>query len=260
MIIKLRAILLFMVLSLFISVEVLASFDEIDLTCSTGSKNNKITTNRNSTSSKVNISNMVASIKANLEFLDNFFIMATTSTTVAEESNTETFTYQGDIIQQGGVSFGEKSLEIYGGVDLFSLFNPFLGFSITESKLKRSINSNDSRVMIGEQTMNDYDWIVGLKGRYDFNDYTSIGYLLKYKASSSLSNVEYNQVEFDDSDVSNISSEVFLKYWLPNEMLEIGIHLVGGQYLNDEKTEKEELLPDTDIKFVGAFVSFKINL
>ena len=82
---------------------------------------------------------------------------------------------------------------------------------------------------------------------------------MTYQTSTEI-NAEYNHTDYNDINNYKVLSEIFLNYWLPNEYMQIGLHVYGGRYLYNKDVSADQLLPDTDIRFVGAFLSFKLSL
>lgn len=238
---------------------VVSSENTFNISLGTGISYYEVITTGNS-ESKAYVTNMLAKINADWSFMDRFFLCATGNFPIVKESDNETFYHQNNLIQANTFKFSEKNLEIYGGFKMISLLNPFVGFALSELKLERSnIHSVNMDSEYNSKVFNAYDFLLGLKGTYIFNDYTSLGYLMTYQ-SSPVSDADYQNVDYENVDTSRVFSEVFLKYWLPNELFEIGLHVYGGRYLYDSKVAASNLLPDTDIRYIGAFLSFKINL
>ena len=256
----LNKILLFSISCFFFlaSAHAISLEEDLDWNIATGMKYFDISIDSDSEGG-TSVSNMVARIRADLAVMDRFFISATGRYDLLMENERETLYRGGDLIQENSFSYGERSLELCGGMKLLPLFHPYFGFAISELKIDRWRIQSENRVPINDRIVNAYDLLLGVRGNYTLNDYTSLGYYISYQTSPN-SEAEFQNDDFENVDTSGYSTEIFLKYWLPNELMEVGLHLYGGRYLMDMKSAANQLLPDTDIKYVGAFVSFRLNL
>lgn len=246
-------LMIFFSLSAFIALA-----ESPDLSLATGINYYQVQTSSDTANSQAYASDMMARIQADWTVLNNFFLGATGMIPLIKENSTESVSL-GALSSINNFSVGEKNLELYGGYLLTPLFNPFLGLAVSEFTITRNPKLTEYHGLIDDQSYNNYDFLLGVRGKYEFNDYYSLGYSLTFQTSAS-ADAEMDSKDFKNIDSSKIASSVFFKYWLPNEFMEIGLHLYGGKSLYDKKTSANDLLPDTDIKFVGAFLSLKVNL
>jgi hypothetical protein len=230
----------------------------LDCSLSSGAQYYDIATDGDQVASNAYVTNMVAQIQAGWTFSNRFFLCASGNFPVIEENSGEPFSSGRIRLQKNDFSLDEKSLEVYGGKEILPLVQPFLGLSVSKLKLERSGINNYNGSVMDDQVISDFNALLGIKGNYALNDYTSIGYTFTYHSPGTA--VEFRNEDFKKVDSFKVTSELFLMYWLPNEFCQVGLHVYGGKYYYDEKSTANELLPETDIKFVGALLKFKIKL
>ncbi|MBN2144574.1 MAG: hypothetical protein JW774_08115 [Candidatus Aureabacteria bacterium] len=230
----------------------------LDCSLSSGAEYYDISTGGEGISSNAYIINMIAQIHGTWTFSNRFFLKASGNFPILEGNDREIFSSGGVLLQKNDFSLNEKSFELLGGKQLFPLLQPFFGFSVSKLKLERSGLKNFNGILMDDQLIREFNALLGVKGNYSLTDYASIGYAFTYHSPGT--DVEFKNTEFKKVDSFKVTSELFLKYWLPNEFCQVGLHIYGGKYYYDEKSTANELLPETDIKFLGALLKFKIKL
>lgn len=247
-------ILLFSVLLCLLEAPLLWALEGMDVSILAGPQYYDLET-RGSDNSDAAVTNLMSKIEANLIFMEKFFLSASGAIPLARENETEQYSGQN---RSPSFKLSDQNLEFSGGYQILDLLNPFVGLSLSRLSLERK-GLNSENESYSDQTYKNRDLMLGLKGAFDFNDYSSMGYTLTYFAAP-FTEADFKGITFDDINASKLTTSLFFKYWLPNELFEMGLHLYGGRYLYDRESSANELLPETDVKFIGAFLSLKVNM
>jgi hypothetical protein len=198
-----------------------------------------------------------ARLRAVWTFADRWLVSVDGVLPVLEENTREKSFANGAVLQQNDCSVRGYDVRICGGIKLAALARPFLGIALSEWRIDRfDAHSVES---FGDHALSARDLLAGIEGTLALNDDLLVGYRVDYRTSP-FSRAEFHGVDFENVDTRRFDSEVFLKYWMPNELFQVGVHLYGGRVRADDKALHSRRLPDTDIRFAGGFVSVRVNL